>query len=436
MPSKKKVLLLSYYWPPSGGSGVQRWMYFAKYLSDLDFDITVITVDEKHASYHTLDTTLEKEVSHIRVIKTKTLEPLKLYSLLKGGSSTADIPQGSLPAKKGFLDKVAAYVRGNYFIPDARVGWNSYAYPKAIILLKKEKFDVLITTGPPHSTHLVGKALKEKHPTLKWIADFRDPWQEIFYNASFSRTQKSKDKDAAFELSVLQGADLITTVGPSMKELLENKIPTQKEKVQVFYNGFDSDKFDRLFAKKQEKFTLSFIGFLGANYPFQQLYDILSLWDKRPEASSTVLYLIGKIDAEAQALFGQLTNVTLHISGNITHEAAMQRMIDSHVLLLPLPNEEYSKIIVSGKLLEYMAANRPILGLMNRASDAANIIEKYALGEVFTPGSDPRIAVDFLAQSYAKRGEYRLQNEAYSLFSRKEIARELAKVIHSLVEEK
>jgi len=171
---------MTYYWPPSGGSGVQRWMYFAKYLKQQGWIPFVITVDEKNASYPVLDQSLLTEVDNIHVIKTKTVEPLKWYSLLFTGSKKGGIPQGEVQ-KSGLLRKFATYIRGNFFIPDARKGWNSYAVREAVKLVKKENIKTVITTGPPHSTHLIGLKLKSLSE-IKWFADFRDPWTDIFYN--------------------------------------------------------------------------------------------------------------------------------------------------------------------------------------------------------------------------------------------------------------
>ena len=228
--TQKKVLILSYYWPPSGGSGVQRWMYFAKYLKEFGVLPTVITVDEQYASYPNKDMSFNELIKDIEVHKTKTLEPLRFYSFLKSGKSNKVVPQGNVGGKKkGIFDKIATYVRANFFMPDARVGWNRYAFNKAKELLQKEHFDLVITTGPPHSTHLVGQKLKKEFG-INWMADFRDPWTEVYYNNLFKRTPKNEALDQTMEINVLHDADSILTVGPSMMKLLADKVPHQKDK--------------------------------------------------------------------------------------------------------------------------------------------------------------------------------------------------------------
>ena len=183
---------MTYYWPPSGGSGVQRWMYFAKYLKQQGWIPFVITVDEKYASYRVLDKSLVTDVNDIHVSKTKSIEPLKWYSLLLTGSKKRGIPQGEIK-KNGLLSRFAAFIRGNFFIPDARKGWNAFAGDKAIKLIKKENIKIIITTGPPHSTHLIGNRLKSLFD-IKWFADFRDPWTAIFFNKDLYRSNWAKKK--------------------------------------------------------------------------------------------------------------------------------------------------------------------------------------------------------------------------------------------------
>ena len=178
----RKALIITYYWPPSGGSGVQRWMYFAKYLKDFGIDPIVVTVDEKKASYKYIDESFVELVKDIEVNKTGTWEPLKLYSKLTSGDSNAAIPLGFTGESRPTLfQKLSRAIRGNFFIPDSRIGWNCFAFKEAKKVISENKIDVIITTGPPHSAHLVGLKLK-KYFDIPWIADFRDPWTGLYYN--------------------------------------------------------------------------------------------------------------------------------------------------------------------------------------------------------------------------------------------------------------
>ena len=207
--NKSKILIITYYWPPSGGSGVQRWMYFAKYLKKLGYLPFVITVDESKASYPVLDQTLNEEVKDLKVIKTGTLEPLKWYSRIITGDKKIGIPQGEVKTNNLFM-KLAAYIRGNFFVPDARIGWINFAYRAAFNLIREEKIKKIITTGPPHSTHLVGLRLR-KYYDFNWWVDLRDPWTDIFYNTSLYRSKKTVSRDEKLEKQVIQYANGVIT---------------------------------------------------------------------------------------------------------------------------------------------------------------------------------------------------------------------------------
>ncbi len=271
--AQKKILIISYYWPPAGGSGVQRWMYFTKYLKQLDFEPIVITVDETKASYPVTDSSLIKETKGIRVIKTLTREPLRWYSLLTSGDMQKGIPQGEVKTSN-LMGKFLAFIRGNYFIPDARKGWVPFVLKEAQNILKKERIEYLITTGPPHSTHLAGLELKKKFD-LKWWVDFRDPWTDIFYNTSLYRSAKSIFKDQALEKEVLQKADgVITTVAGMFHEQL--KVIAPKQNFSVIPNGYDVDLMQNVKAAvKNIDFHIVYTGLLTKNQDYEMLLKVI-----------------------------------------------------------------------------------------------------------------------------------------------------------------
>ena len=199
----KKVLIITYYWPPSGGSGVQRWMYFAKYLPNFGVEPFVLTVNPVFASYKFIDESFLKKTESIRVFKTASSEPFNIYSKLIGKSKMEAIPQGFAgESNPGILQKFSRFVRGNFFIPDARKGWVKFAFNEAEKIIVREKIDLIITTGPPHSSHLIGLRLKKKFD-IKWIADLRDPWTDIYYYKDLLHTKRSAEKDLKLE-SIIQ----------------------------------------------------------------------------------------------------------------------------------------------------------------------------------------------------------------------------------------
>ena len=220
----RKILIITYYWPPSGGAGVQRWLKMAKYLPSFGFEPIILTVDPSDASYPIRDESLVRETEGISTCRTKSFEPLKLYGSVFGKTNVPYSGFSNLETDS-FFSKVTRWMRGNFFIPDARKGWNKYALPKALELIEKFNIDLVITTGPPHSTHLIGKILKERK-SLTWIADFRDPWTDIYYYDDLLLSEKNKLKDTALELSVLKTADIIFAVCPSNLKLLSSKLHT------------------------------------------------------------------------------------------------------------------------------------------------------------------------------------------------------------------
>ena len=264
---------MTYYWPPSGGSGVQRWMYFAKYLKQFGWIPFVITVDEKYASYRVLDKSLVTEVNDIHVSKTKSRELLKWYSLLFTGSKKRGIPQGEVK-KNGFLRRFAAFIRGNFLIPDARKGWNAFAGDEAIKLIKKENIKIIITTGPPHSTHLIGSKLKSLFD-IKWFADFRDPWTAVFYNKDLYRSNWAKKKDTRLEKKILRTADAIfTTKGGSLVQKLRNKSP--KQTFYVLPNGYDAKLLASIKRTNVPHFHIVYTGLLTENQDYRIFTKVLA----------------------------------------------------------------------------------------------------------------------------------------------------------------
>ena len=373
----KKILIISYYWPPSGGSGVQRWMYFAKYLKKLGWEPIVITVEESQASYPILDSSLLEEVKGIQVIKTKTREPLRWYSHLVSGNSRSGIPQGAVKTKSLF-GKIAAYIRGNYFIPDARKGWRPYALKAAQQLIQNEKIDKVITTGPPHSSHWVGLQLKQQFK-IRWWVDFRDPWTDIFYNASLYRTARTLANDQAQEKTVLQKADgVITTVGGKLHEQLKAKAPQQN--FTALPNGYDADLMHATSGKPpKEVFHIVFTGLLTENQDYKTFLEVLNRFS---ESYKIRFSLAGNIDPHIIATIKNTSpNIEVQHLGYLSHQKAIALMKQAHLLLNFIFKGAQTQMI-SGKLLEYMATEVPILSIGNPQSEAGRFLMQGSAAEM------------------------------------------------------
>ena len=376
MKDTKKVLILSYYWPPSGGSGVQRWLYFTKYLRQLGWQPIVITVDETQASYSVLDFELLEEVKDIQVIKTETKEPLKIYSQILTGSTNKGIPQGAV-SKKGWFSKMAAFIRGNFFIPDARKGWNTYAKMEAEKLIRQQGFQKLITTGPPHSTHLVGLQLKTQFG-IQWWADFRDPWTDIFYNKDLYRTAWANRTDVRWEEKVLQTADgIFTTVGGNLVRKLQTKAPDQS--FYVLPNGYDALLMSSIPKTTLKPFHVVYTGLLTENQDYLPVIEVLNTLAVRHHIR---LSLAGNI---APVIIEKIKEIAPKIEvdykGYLSHQEAIALM-KSGDLLLNFIFRGADREMISGKLLEYLATAIPLLSIGDPQSEAARFLAQASFAQM------------------------------------------------------
>ena len=241
----KKVLIITYYWPPSGGAGVQRWVKFAKYLPDFGIEPIILTVDPAFASYPIRDESLKDDISEsLTVYHTKSKEPFGLYKKL---TNKKEIPHAGFANESvpSFMQKISRAIRGNFFIPDARKGWNAYALEKALELIKTHGIETVVTSSPPHSTQLIGLKIKQK-TGIHWVADLRDPWTDIYYYKQLYYSKWAKAIDKKYELQVIHAADNIVVVSEDLKRIFTEKLTSStKDNVKVIPNGFDEDDFNR-----------------------------------------------------------------------------------------------------------------------------------------------------------------------------------------------
>ncbi|HLG35252.1 MAG TPA: glycosyltransferase [Bacteroidia bacterium] len=434
----KKVLIITYYWPPGGGSGVQRWLYFSKYLTDFAFEPYIITVDEKNASYKFIDESLNEQVQGIKVFKTTTIEPLRFYSRLLSGNEHDAIPQGFAGEKSsGVFQRISRFIRGNFFIPDARRGWNYFAFRTAKQIIESENISFVITTGPPHSTHLIGLKLKKKY-NLKWLADFRDPWTEVYYNKLLFRTWLAKFADAQLEKKVLRNADVVLTIGPSMKKLLAEKVAEEKSKFHFIYNGFDEDIFKKLIpAKSRDCFTICHVGILGESQPITSFLEaVKKLFQSNPEASAMIKFkIVGKVSSSIIREINQMVpQLKLEVTEYVPHADAIQQMLNADLLLNSLAETENSELLISGKLMEYVASRTPILCLGNLKGDAADLLRHLEFAIVKARGNVEEIYsyVDLIFSRWRRNLPSENAIGSINNYSRLETARQLAELIHDV----
>jgi glycosyltransferase involved in cell wall biosynthesis len=425
--SIKKLLIITYYWPPAGGPGVQRWLKFVKYLPD--FDVQPIVFVPENPTYPIVDSNLVAEVSDKAIIlKTPIFEPYQLASFLSKNKSKK-ISSGIIPnqKKQSFLEKVMLWVRGNLFLPDARVFWvkPSVAYLEKYI--RENEIDTIITSGPPHSLHLIGLELKQKM-NLKWLADFRDPWTTIGYHKSLRLSQYAAKKHKQLERQVLNTADTIIVTSKTTKA--EFQALTTKP-IEVITNGFDVEKVDK--QSLDTKFSLAHIGsFLSERNPKIVWESLVELCAEIPDFKSHLeIKLIGAISQEVLETIEQFgLNLYLNNLGYVSHAEAVAHQRKSQVLLLIEINSEETKSILPGKLFEYMVSERPILAIGPKDSDFAEIITNTNSG-VFFEYSEKAKLKQTIQEYYNQFLVGKLQSHAVGLqqYSRKNLTQQLVELL-------
>jgi len=290
----KKALIFTYYWPPSSGPGVQRFLKFCKFLPEFDWEPIVVT--PANGSYPYTDDSLLKDVSeYVKVYKTKTLEPFAIFNMLQGKKGkSVPVALIGLQDSPSIFQKLSKYIRANCFIPDARVGWKKYAIKEGSRIIQNEKIDVIITTSPPHSTHLVGLELQKKH-NIPWLADFRDPWTNIYFNRKLPRTARTKAKDKALEDKVVKHADqlieriLFLEGLPSMQSLNKLNIGQNVEEILKSDLGIEHD------AHKDLKAAIVYCEDVRDFVSRELFEDILSSEEEHIDFLETQISLVGKM---------------------------------------------------------------------------------------------------------------------------------------------
>jgi glycosyltransferase involved in cell wall biosynthesis len=377
----KKVLIITYYWPPSGGAGVQRWLKFAKYLPELGWQPVILTVDPEYASYPQLDESLSKEVGpDCLVYTTKSFELYNLYKLVSGKK---EVPYGGFAneSKEGLFQKFSKFLRGNFLLPDPRKGWNKYALKKAAGLIREFKIDTVVTTSPPHSTQLIGLKLKQQF-NIRWIADLRDPWTDIYYYNQFKHTALALRIDKNYEREVIEKADVLITVSEDVKRIFAEKseLPIAAKTV-VIPNGYDEDDFRLTNLPTETKKVITYTGTISEAYEVDGFLKALSGLDEKLK-SQVLLRFVGKVPPSVEQKF-RSTGLELELVGYVDHPKSIEYLLRSDLLLLVIPKVKNNRGILTGKFFEYLASGKPILAIGPTDGDLAKMIQETESGKLF-----------------------------------------------------
>jgi len=429
----KKVLIVTYYWIPSGGAGVQRWVKFTKYLRDFGWEPIIYT--PANPEFPSVDRSFEKDIpSDITVLKTPIWEPYNVYRNLTGKKNEA-INAGFISEnkKQGWKDKLSIWVRGNFLIPDPRRFWIKPSVNYLTDYLQKNPVDALITTGPPHSMHMIGLGLKTNIPELHWVADFRDPWTNIDFYKDLNLTGIADKIHHRLEAKIVRSADQVVVVSNDMKQEYELLKP---QKIDVISNGYDDEDNQKGIIQLDEKFTISHIGTLNVARNPKTLWKVLSeLCDETPGFKNDLqIQLVGKVDfsvLEAIRMNG-LQDQLLKID-YLSHSEAITKQRSSQVLLLLINNSENAKGILTGKFYEYLAAKRPILGVGPTDGDAAAVLQETG-GGVMVDFQDEKATKQSILDFYKryKTSTLNVQTGSVEKYSRRSLTGQLAKLLNTL----
>ncbi len=422
----KKVLIISYYWPPAGGSGVQRWLKFAKYLPIHNWKPIIYTPENPY--FEIKDEKLLSNVPEEAEIWKKAIwEPYALKDKLFGKGSRSQ-SAGVISNKSSLKNKVLNWIRGNVFIPDPKIYWVKSSVRFLKKKIKEKGIQYIITTGPPHSMHLIGLALKTRNPELKWIADFRDPWSELDLLNEFHLLESSRDKHKRLEREVLQMADMTLTVSESWVNDLKR---LGAKNVALITNGYDSTDFD-LKPKKTDKFIIGHYGLLN------HLRNPINLWEtlnklckENKELNSKLeIHLSGNIDTEVITKIKSYTYLKRKVKElkYLSHSKVLQEYNEASVLLLLLFNSETGKGNYPGKIFEYFAAQKPILAFGPSESNARDLIIRTNSGKYFS--YDDANLRDTILGLFRNETRFDFKNTEY--FSREKLTQVLSGLLNKL----
>jgi hypothetical protein len=433
----KKVLIVTYYFPPSGGPGVQRVLKFVKYLPEFGWQPVVLTV--RDADYPARDESLLAEIpQHATVYRTKIFEPYSLYRALTGKPANAPVDVENIPQanrKRSIAESAAEFVRATFFIPDARIGWYPYAVPAGFEIIRREKIDALYSSSPPYTTAVIARRL-HRSTKLPWIAGFRDPWTGFL--STPERWMIPRAIDRRLEHSVFQDADIVEAAWKGILEDVTDKTPgINRQKLAYLPNGFDADDYPKLDLQRNERFTVTYAGSMyGKRNPrtFLQAVEELAA-EGKVDPARIRLKFIGRFGAEVlEMLHTSSLRSSTEIIPYLPHSESVKELLRSDALLLIVDEAPNSEGIVPGKVFEYIGAQRPIIALAPQGA-VAELMHETRAGSIVSNRDIPAIKAVFV-ECYENflydRAKFQQDREAVKRYSRREITRQLAALLDVL----
>ena len=437
----KRVLIITYYWPPTGGSGVQRWVKFAKYLPSEGWQPVIYTPDNPEQL--AIDHTLEKEIpSEAEIIRTHITEPYELYKkfLRRSGHSKETVEVNPVNAQnKSLAQKVAMWIRGNLFRPDPRCLWIGPSVRYLKKYFEENPVDLIVSTGPPQSMHMIGLKLA-KETGLPWIADFRDPWTKIFYFKHLSMTRATERWHHRMERKVLDNATAVVAVSPLVQQEFQAMTQTP---VELITNGYDECDFPHGKDKGAEggpdkDFVITHTGLFAADGNPTVFWDVLSEKCSKDEnfRKHLKIKLVGKTDIQIiKSLEDAGLKANLIDMGYQPHSIAVEEQRTASLLILPLRKEPEYKAVLPGKLFEYLASWRPVLGIGQPDGAMSMILNTTKTGVVLDWNDKTSIGrfIDLCWSNHLK-GNLTVEDADISQFTRRNLTRRMAELFENIID--
>ncbi|MEZ4912083.1 MAG: glycosyltransferase family 4 protein [Saprospiraceae bacterium] len=434
----KKVLIITYYWPPSGGGGVHRWLKMQKYLRNFGWQPIIFTPSNPEIGAE--DISLLKDIRHdTEIITLPIWEPYTWYKTFTGKKSDAKVYNAFLTEgkkKAGWTQRIAEWVRGNFFIPDARKFWINPASKFLKNYLKQHPVDLIISTGPPHSMHLIAKKVEEAIG-IPWIADFRDPWTKIDMYDKLKLTKMADTYHHYLEKSVLEQTDHVVAVTWAMAEEFKQLCPSIK--VSVITNGYDVDDFNVKAVKQlNSPFVIRYLGSMNADRNPVDFWEALATIRAKNAVifNNIVVELIGQIDTEVIATIEAMQlHKSVLIKPFIPHDAAIEAMINADLLLIVINKSQNQSGILPGKMYEYIGAGKPILCIGPSHSDAQKLFYQVDANYFVSYGDSNKIVS--LIEKYITPTEQNKmsdnQTQKHTQFSRESLAKDYCELMNLVI---
>ncbi len=427
----KKVLIITYYWPPAGGPGVQRVLKFAKYLPDFGWQPIILTV--KKGEYPAIDESLSGDIPDSCIVyKTNSIEPGFIYKKFTGMKKGEEIPVAILTEENiNWKKRLSNWIRLNLFVPDAKIGWIPFAIHTGKKIIEKEKPDIIFSSSPPPTVHLIAKKLA-KWSGIKWVADFRDPWTKIYYYEK-KKNKISQMIDSKLEGKVISSCNKATCVSNQFINLLN---VSEDKKFEVINNGYDESEMQKEIIKSNN-FNIVHVGSIDRNRYYKKLFATLQklLNENKLDKNKFQLLLVGKVENTVKQLlkkeFENFENVKF--IGYVSHKESIKYMYKANILLLFLENVRNYEGHIPGKLFEYLAIENFILGIGPKSGDAAKILAKTGCGKMFNKEDDFEDEILNQYKNWQNGIKLEIDRKEIQKYSRKNLTEKLAKIFNDLV---